>query len=251
MLHAPCASSGCSEWQGAHARQAKKVGWIGLVGYVFFSLWLVLIMGFSFVEAFILPRLATSDPSFVVGWMDAGRPYQEQFYLGALPTIWTLTAPIYIIGGVLFGVATFRGPRHLAAMGGRPPCHWDRIGPCSGSSSQCISAEDRYSGGASPSVVGLCALVGTTRSSLLTGLPERRRSDADLRHPSVETEPEIGVLDRDSGRRRSAPPGGIGCQPPPTSGAMSTTSESPSWQCWRHSLRLRGTRSPYALNGGS
>src|ERR1700751_4968226 len=36
---------------GLYPRQAKKFGWLGLAGYVIFSLWLVLIMGFSFVEA--------------------------------------------------------------------------------------------------------------------------------------------------------------------------------------------------------
>ena len=36
---------------GLYARQAIKAGWLGLVGYILLSLWLVLIMGFSFVEA--------------------------------------------------------------------------------------------------------------------------------------------------------------------------------------------------------
>jgi hypothetical protein len=54
---------------GLYARQAEKSGWLGLAGFVLFSLWLVLTMGFSFVEAFILPRLATAEPRFVEGWM--------------------------------------------------------------------------------------------------------------------------------------------------------------------------------------
>ena len=36
-----------------------------------------------------------------------------------LPTLWTLTAPIYILGGLLFGVATFRArifPRGAAVL---------------------------------------------------------------------------------------------------------------------------------------
>src|SRR5947207_6074512 len=37
---------------GLYARQAEKSGWTGLVGFVMLSIWLVLIMGFSFVEAF-------------------------------------------------------------------------------------------------------------------------------------------------------------------------------------------------------
>ena len=104
---------------GLYARQAKKVGWVGLVGYVLFSLWLVLIMGFSFVEAFILPRLATTDPQFVVGWMGMLVGPASKVYLGAMPALWTLTAPIYILGGVLFGFATFRAgilPRWAGAL---------------------------------------------------------------------------------------------------------------------------------------
>jgi hypothetical protein len=41
---------------GLYARQAVKSGWLGLIGFVLLSLWMVVIMGFSFVEAFILPR---------------------------------------------------------------------------------------------------------------------------------------------------------------------------------------------------
>ena len=156
---------------GLYARQAKKVGWLGLIGYVLFSLWLVLIMGFSFVEAFILPRLATTDPKFVVAWMGMLVGPASNVYLGALPGLWTLTAPIYILGGVLFGITTFRA-RHPAAVGWRTPCPRDRIGPFGRSAAQRVSAEDRYSGGASSCLVGLRALVRTTNPSLLTAFPD-------------------------------------------------------------------------------
>jgi len=104
---------------GLYARQAKKVGWLGLIGYVFFSLWFVIIMGFTFVEAFILPRLASTDPKFVVAWMGMLVGPASHVYLGALPGLWTLTAPIYILGGLLFGIATFRAgilPRWAGAL---------------------------------------------------------------------------------------------------------------------------------------
>ncbi|HEY2331402.1 MAG TPA: hypothetical protein VGH94_05750, partial [Acidimicrobiales bacterium] len=45
---------------GIYVRQTERVGWLGLVGYLLLSLWLVLIMGFSFVEAFVLPHIATA-----------------------------------------------------------------------------------------------------------------------------------------------------------------------------------------------
>ncbi len=93
---------------GIYARQAKRAGWLGLAGYVLLSLWLVLIMGFSLVEAFILPRLTTSQPAFVAAWFGMLVGPATKFDLGALPTIWTLTAPLYMLGGLLFGITIYR-----------------------------------------------------------------------------------------------------------------------------------------------
>src|SRR5579871_1781265 len=93
---------------GLYARQALKTGLLGLVGYLLLSLWLVVIMGFSFVEAFILPHVATASPALVQAWMGMFNGPAGTFNLGALPTLWTLSAPVYILGGLLFGIATFR-----------------------------------------------------------------------------------------------------------------------------------------------
>ena len=104
---------------GIYARQAAKSGWLGLVGYVLLSAWFVLIMGFSFVEAFILPRLTTTAPTLADAWMKMFNGGTSQLDLGVLPTLWTLSAPLYIGGGVVFGVATFRArilPRGAAVL---------------------------------------------------------------------------------------------------------------------------------------
>jgi hypothetical protein len=107
---------------GLYARQSAKAGWFGLVGYVMLSLWLVLIMGFSFAEAFILPHLATVTPSFVEAWMGMFNGTASKISpisLGVLPKIWTLTGPLYILGGLSFGIATFRArilPRGAAVL---------------------------------------------------------------------------------------------------------------------------------------
>lgn len=104
---------------GLYARQEKKIGRVGLAGFLIFSLWLVLIMGFSFVEAAVLPRLATSDPRFVDGWFGMLTGSASTVHLGGLSTLWTLTAPLYMVGGLLFGVATFRArilPRWAGAL---------------------------------------------------------------------------------------------------------------------------------------
>jgi hypothetical protein len=104
---------------GLYARQAMKSGWLGLVGYILLSAWFVLIMGFSFVEAFILPRVANTAPTLADAWMKMFNGGTSQLDLGVLPTIWTLSAPLYIGGGVLFGIATFRTrilPRGAAVL---------------------------------------------------------------------------------------------------------------------------------------
>lgn len=104
---------------GLYARQAVKAGLLGLVGFILLSLWMVVIMGFSFVEAFILPHLATATPALVDSWMKMFNGGTRQFDLGVLPTLWTLSAPIYILGGLLFGIATFRArilPRGAAVL---------------------------------------------------------------------------------------------------------------------------------------
>lgn len=93
---------------GLYARQLEKIGWLGLAGYLLFSLWLALILGFTFVEVFILPILATAAPAFVAGWLGMFNGTASTLDLGALPILWTLTGPIYILGGLLFGIATFR-----------------------------------------------------------------------------------------------------------------------------------------------
>jgi len=104
---------------GLYARQAVKTGWLGLIGYLLLSFWMVLIMGFSFVEAFILPHVAAALPAFVQAWMGMFNAPRGQFDLGVLPTIWTLSGPALILGGLLFGIATFRAgilPRWAGAL---------------------------------------------------------------------------------------------------------------------------------------
>jgi hypothetical protein len=93
---------------GLYARQAEKTGWPGLAGLLLLSFWFALILGFSFVETFILPPLATAAPQVVDGVLEIFNGTASAVDLGVLPTVWTLTAPLYMLGGLLFGIATFR-----------------------------------------------------------------------------------------------------------------------------------------------
>jgi len=104
---------------GLYARQAEQSGWLGLIGFVLFTVWMTLVTGFSFVEAFILPRLATVSPAFVEGILGMFSSIPSQVDLGILPALWNISGPLYIFGPLLFGIATFRArvlPRWAGAL---------------------------------------------------------------------------------------------------------------------------------------
>ncbi|MEQ8671860.1 MAG: hypothetical protein RLP44_05300 [Aggregatilineales bacterium] len=93
---------------GLYVRQAEKTGLLGLAGFVMVSLWLAMVMCFSFIEAFILPQLATIAPMYVDGFMGIFTSTASEIDFGILPTLWMLSGPLYMFGGLLFGIATFR-----------------------------------------------------------------------------------------------------------------------------------------------
>ncbi len=105
---------------GLYARQANKAGWLGLAGFLIFSLSWVLQTGFVFAEAFILPLLATTAPKFVEGCLGIVNGHPTAYNLGALPALYNLGVSVpYLLGGLLFGIATLRAgilPRWAAGL---------------------------------------------------------------------------------------------------------------------------------------
>lgn len=93
---------------GLYVRQAEKVGLLGFIGFALFSLWFAAVMCFSFVEAFILPTLAIESPAFVEGFLGMFTGIASQVNLSVLPLIWMLSGPTFILGQLLFGIATYR-----------------------------------------------------------------------------------------------------------------------------------------------
>lgn len=105
---------------GLYARQAHAVGWLGLAGYLLFSLFYALTLPFVFAEAFILPLLASEAPTFVAGFLGIFNGHPVVIDLGALPVLYTLAGFAgYVLGGLLFGIATLRAgilPRWAAGL---------------------------------------------------------------------------------------------------------------------------------------
>jgi hypothetical protein len=87
----------------------EEAGWLGLAGYLLLSLFYALTVAFQFAEAFISPLLATEAPKFMEGFLGIVTGAPSEINLGALPAIYSLTGFVgYVLGGLLFGLATLR-----------------------------------------------------------------------------------------------------------------------------------------------
>jgi hypothetical protein len=93
---------------GLYTRQVEKAGWLGLAGYLVFSLFYALALAFHFLEAFISPALATEAPKFVAGLLGMVTGTPSHVSLGGIPAAYGLLGLAYLLGGALFGIATFR-----------------------------------------------------------------------------------------------------------------------------------------------
>ena len=93
---------------GLYARQAEAAGWLGLAGYLLWSLWLVLFLPFTFFETFILPLLATESATFVEGFLGIITRSPGEMKFGVLARLWALSDILFLLGGLVFGIATLR-----------------------------------------------------------------------------------------------------------------------------------------------
>jgi hypothetical protein len=93
---------------GIYARQVEEAGWLGLAGFLLFSLWLVLVPGYTFFEALILPLLAIGAPTYAEGFLGIFTGSAGGTNFETLATVWMLMGPMYILGALLFGIATIR-----------------------------------------------------------------------------------------------------------------------------------------------
>jgi hypothetical protein len=123
---------------GLYARQVEEAGWLGLAGFLLFSLNWMLTAPFTFAETFILPLLATEAPKLAEGFLGIFTAGETNF--GVLANLWTLTAALYILGS-------------------RSACRLGRVGPLGCAASARAPTESCGAGGVSSGLAGLCALV--------------------------------------------------------------------------------------------
>ncbi|MBF6611908.1 MAG: hypothetical protein IVW55_02135 [Chloroflexi bacterium] len=105
---------------GLYARNVNKAGWLGLAGFLIFSLSWAIQTAFVFTESFILPPMASLAPKFVDGILGISYGRASEVDLGAAPAIYQLVVGGgYMLGGLLFGIAILRAgilPRWAAGL---------------------------------------------------------------------------------------------------------------------------------------
>jgi hypothetical protein len=93
---------------GLYARQVNKMGWLGFAAFLLLMTFYAVQMAYSFAEAFILPLLTTVAPTFVSSALEMGASAPMEMNLGAFATVYQLVSVMYLLGTLLFGIATFR-----------------------------------------------------------------------------------------------------------------------------------------------
>ncbi|WP_238343521.1 hypothetical protein [Gracilibacillus saliphilus] len=67
---------------GIYSRQVEESGWLGLVGFLIFSLFWLDSTAFSFIEAFVLPMLTKDTPEYVAGFLGIFGGNESEVNLG-------------------------------------------------------------------------------------------------------------------------------------------------------------------------
>jgi hypothetical protein len=104
---------------GIYARQAEKAGWLGLVAFALLTVSFFLQTGYVFVELFVLPIVASTLPAFVDSALGIANGHPGVMNIGALVPTYSVVGVCYLLGGLLFGIATVRAavlPRWPAIM---------------------------------------------------------------------------------------------------------------------------------------
>lgn len=93
---------------GLYARQVEQAGWLGLAGLLLFSLSWWLQTGFVFAELLLLPLLASTAPMFVESFLGVVNGAPGEMNVATLATTYGLVGILYLLGCLLFGIATLR-----------------------------------------------------------------------------------------------------------------------------------------------
>ncbi len=93
---------------GAYLSQKEKAGVLSFIGMFLFGIFWLISMTFSFNEAFIWPLLKATNPDFVSGMTGLFGTSTSTVDLGIFPALAAISGILYILGGALYGFASFK-----------------------------------------------------------------------------------------------------------------------------------------------
>lgn len=93
---------------GLYLHQVRRIGVLGLIGYLVFGFYFVLQSAFNFAEAFIAPLIAKDAPQLAVDFVGLFGRYPAVTDLGPLAALPVAGLVFYVGGALIFGIASVR-----------------------------------------------------------------------------------------------------------------------------------------------
>ena len=84
------------------------MGLLGFIGFLLFATWSLVVMCWTFVEAFVLPELADEAPRYVNDGLALFTGGEVGGDLGALTAVNPISGVTYMFGALIFGIALYR-----------------------------------------------------------------------------------------------------------------------------------------------
>ncbi|MFP5283006.1 MAG: hypothetical protein ACLGIF_06120 [Actinomycetes bacterium] len=94
---------------GMYATRRRRVGVLGLVGYLLFAVGFLAMFGVALIAATVLPALATANPGYVTDVLVAAEGGAPAGDIGGLQAVLGVSGVGYMVGGLMFGLALYRG----------------------------------------------------------------------------------------------------------------------------------------------
>jgi hypothetical protein len=94
---------------GLYLGEVRRLGVLGLIGYLMFSAFFILQSAFNFAEALIAPLIADVAPQFAEDFVGLFGRYASQTDLGPLALVVPVGGALYVVGALVFGIAILRG----------------------------------------------------------------------------------------------------------------------------------------------
>ena len=93
---------------GMYLSQVRRIGLLGLVGYLLLSLGYLMMLCVEMIALVVVPTIAQTSPEYVGGVIAVATNSSSTADLGLFVALNGVVAVGYLLGGLLFGIALFR-----------------------------------------------------------------------------------------------------------------------------------------------